>query len=442
MQGVFVRGLSQILAVILILAHLTTPPPLPCLTLDEAIQRALENSPDLRRAQSNRNAVRQTVSQATGRYLPQVTFSLNYGKGRNAFELPDFGPGGATGGSTLQRFDISNPFRTQVSVSVPLYTGGALSGQVHATRAALRAADQTVKQQRQTMVLRVRETYYGVLRATDLVKASVSSVERARELYRVTSKKFDAGVRPRSDVLRAEVAMASAERNFLLATNALELARSALNDAIGRDLNALVEVEPPSLEPQELMTSVDEDIARATRDRPELQALREQAAGLEGTVRAARSALLPGAALTGDYAVADTHPSASPDRSSWVVGGALRWVVFDGAVSLSRYRETLYAQEGARQAVEALQRRIALEVKQAYLGVREAFDRISLADRQVRSAQESFRNIEAAYREGMAVQVDMLDAQASLSAAEAEAAVARYDHLIAWARYQFAIGAE
>lgn len=427
---------------VMVSAHLSGPPGSWSMTLDEAVRIALKSSPEVRREEAGRSAARRVVSQAAGQRLPTVSLALSYEEGRTAFELPVIGPAGPTGGSALNVFDVANPFQTAISASLPLYTGGSLPGRLAQARAVLRAADRTVEARRRAVVLRVTVAYHGVLRAAALADAAVAAVNRSREIYRTTYKLHQAGLRSKADLLRSEVAMAAVERDFLLATNALELARSEFNDALCRDLNAPVDLVPDSGEPQELAVAVDEEIGRALTGRPELLALHEQVSAQEGVIRAARSSMLPAVSLNASGTVVDRHPSASPGRASWRVGGGLSWTLFDGAVGLNRYREAVEAREQARSSVQALERRIGLEVKQAYLGVREAFDRIGLADRRVRSAREGYRAEESGFREGRASQADLLNAQADLASAEAEMAAARHDHLIAWARLRFAVGAE
>lgn len=402
----------------------------------------MKNRPEILREQSAREAARGAVSQALGSYLPKVNLSLSYEEGRSAFEMPEIGASGPIGRSILARYAVSNPFRTQISASLPLYSGGEIPGRLAQSRASLRAAERTLEAQRQAIVLRVTEAYYGVLRADALMNGATASLNRSREIYRTTYKLAEVGMRSKAELLRSEVTMASAERDFLLAANALELARSTLNDAMARDLDAPVEPDTTLSDPQDLSSSVDDAISRGLRLRPDLLALREQASAMDGAVRAVRSSLLPGASLNANYAVVDDRPSVRKGRASWFLGGGLNWAIFDGRISLSRYREALHAREGMRYSVEVLERRVALEVKEAYLAVREAFDRIGLADRRLGSAREGYRAAEASYRAGKTAQSDLLGAQADLVAAEAENATARYDHLIAWARFRYLEGSE
>ena len=91
-------------------------------------------------------------------------------------------------------------------------------------------------------------------------------------------------------------------------------------------------------------------------------------------------------------------------------------------------------------ALTGFKDRIALEVKNAYLSMREAEKRISVTRTAIGQAEENFRINQERYREHIATSTDVIDAQTLLARARADYFGAISDYRIAIARLERAMG--
>ena len=85
-------------------------------------------------------------------------------------------------------------------------------------------------------------------------------------------------------------------------------------------------------------------------------------------------------------------------------------------------------------------RGISLEVKDAYLRLREARDKIGVAQVAVEQAEENFRINAERFKEQVATTTEVLDAQTLLTQARSNYFNALSDYNIAWARLDRAMG--
>jgi outer membrane protein TolC len=70
----------------------------------------------------------------------------------------------------------------------------------------------------------------------------------------------------------------------------------------------------------------------------------------------------------------------------------------------------------------------------------EAEKNVTVSEKAVTSAQESYRTTKERYREGVGTNTDVLDAENALARAEANRYQALYDHNVAVARLEKAMG--
>jgi len=105
---------------------------------------------------------------------------------------------------------------------------------------------------------------------------------------------------------------------------------------------------------------------------------------------------------------------------------------------LVREKETRLVQ--AKDAVVQVEDGISLEVKDAYLRLTEARDKIDVAKLAIEQAEENFRINQERFKEQVATATDVLDAQTLLTRAKSNYFNALSDYNIAWARLDRAMG--
>jgi outer membrane protein TolC len=289
----------------------------------------------------------------------------------------------------------------------------------------------------QTVANDVAVAYYQVLRARSLDRIARESVRRAEDDLDVARKLAKGGVIEREKVLRAEVALAQAQRARDVTEEAEAVAVAALNLAIGLNVSAPTgAVDTGDVPPFTLSLA---DCLQAAVGRREFQVARQSVQVAQEGARVARADFAPRIIGEGQYlGFEQSNPRGHFDLPFALI--KLEWGVFEGG---KRVAELRVADSRIREAVaqaESIADTIAFQVNQAYrqlVAARKGIDRSRPA---VDQARETYRLVLARFREGAAIPSELTEAAASLTRAEQDYANALYDYLTALERLQYAMG--
>lgn len=256
----------------------------------------------------------------------------------------------------------------------------------------------------------------------------------------LATKRYDAGVGRRIDVLQAEAEKASAELSQVEARNQERLARGRLASAMGLEVSRPLEIQDI---PESAFTTERNDaealLDTAAKHRPQLQEAVAEIARRRLILRAEEAARRPELSATANYGWNDTH-LLPEERHEWHLALEFSMPLFTGFQRTYTIRE---AQAQLRQAVnryERLLRDVELEVWEAYSSLLQAEEAIKVAAVFVRTSQEGVEVAEQQYKQGRATIVELIDAQTAYSRAQARQVTARMDWYSALARMERAVG--
>ncbi|MDD5476004.1 MAG: TolC family protein [Syntrophales bacterium] len=403
-------------------------------TLEESINIAIERSLHIRSA---REAVHESESirkESFTSFLP--AFSTTYGY-RRLDEKPTaklFDPVAWAYRDT--QVGTRDNYKWSLDVTQPLFAGGAISS---AYDMAARGVDISKLRQETTIqdvVLDVRYAYFTILKAERALEVARQAVGLL-EAHRDTAQSFyDVGVIPRNDLLFAEVELANGIQNLTVAENGLELAKARFNTVLRRDIGAPVAVEDILIyHPFE--ESLEKCLERAFARRSELKIYELQVQQTERAVDAARSGFFPSVSVTGNYSRYGDDPGVSGnlyvDKDDWHLMAVANWNFWEWGKTKHSVDASRRRVERARNDLDNVTDLVALEVKSAYLNVREAEKRIFVAEKAIMQAEENYRlNVER-YREQVGTTTDVIDAQTLLTRA-------RSDYFNTLSNYHLALG--
>jgi outer membrane protein TolC len=366
--------------------------------------------------------------------------SLNAIGGYNRFDnAPQFEF--AFGGSTLQAPIFAGDDYTSAGVELkqPLYTGGRISKSIAAARQTTAAATETDRVERSSLRLDVTRAYVDLLRMRRLLQTANSSVASLAAHTSDVSNMAERELVARNDLLAARVAQANAEQQRVRAENAVALAEAAYNRRLGQPLGRRPELDA-SLPPVaiDVGDSPDAVVAEALQRRGEIPAYAARAEALSLQSEAERAALLPQVALSGGYTYFDNQILDRKDFS--VIGVGVSWSLFDGGQARSRSASLRAASRAAQNRLADLRTLIELEVRQAWLDVREARARVNSAADAVAEADENLRISRELYGTGLGTNTQVLDAVALQITATNNRDNAALDETLALYRLAYASG--
>jgi outer membrane protein len=405
------------------------------LGLEEAVNIGLENAPLIVARIGDYIAAQQRVNQALAPLLPQLTGSGNFGRQHSVSTF---------GGTADGDFGSAS-----VTASQLLFDFGRTWAAKDAAKSNAAAFKEVLETQKLDISQLVKTQYFTLLLSKRLVQVNLAALDRAEVNLRSAQGFFQVGTQPKSFVTRAEVDVANGRVNVIRAQNAVNLARVALNTAIGIAINAPTEVKD-LLSYSQFPVNRDDLIAEALRNRPEYRQVKALADSADATVRQTFRDFFPNLFGSGTYGVAGiTGAPASNSTSTngfidsgsqWNVGLTLSWSIFDGGGKVARYKEAKANLEAAKARVRDTELQVWQNVEQSYLNLGEAEERIGAAQKAVESAEENYQLARGRFDAGVANIIELTDAQLALTQAQSDQAQALSDYRIGIARLERALG--
>ena len=416
-------------------AWLTRP-----LSLVDALNTTLQQNTTILKAKSDLEATYGVVVQTRAIVIPKLQAS-----------------GSFTGNdpSLIEQFPIpSVPFTLphenwsgSIQIVQSVYEGGRMFS-------ALRAAKLTKQQallQYQTVVadtlLATRVAYYDVLLAAQQIVVNEASVNLLTREQEDQQRRYDAGTVPRFNVLRAEVAVANARPALIRARNDYRIAKNNLSNLLGYNLPRDVWEDIPlkltdQFDTNSYAISLPAAIAQALEKRTELQALKKAEDLQKENIVNARSGYQPSVqAFAGyDWRSSQFHTDLSREVDGWTVGAQLNWNIFDGLLTRGKVMQAKAQYEKSKADLADSSRQIELQVRTAYSSFIEAREVLDSQQKIQEEADEALRLARARAEAGTGTQLDVLDAETSLTQARTTQVQALHDYAVARARLERAIG--
>lgn len=415
------------------------------LSLPRAVDIALAESPLIRASGHEVAQAAAGIDRSRAAFLPRLDLGESFAHSDNpVFAFSSKLNQGRFTTADLSVDRLNDPgwqtnFRTSVAVSQPIFAGGRSLHRLEGARAGHAAATHGLERQRQEVIFAVARAYYGVLLAEahrEVIAAGLAAAEGNRDLARA---RFDAGMVVEADALSADVRLASLREQAISAGHQVALARASLNDAMGRPLDEPWDVTE-RLETVAAATGEPTDLpALALERRPDYRRLLAEEARQEREVRAARAEFLPSLSALGSWEL-NTADVANNGQGSWFVGLTLQWNLFNGLGDRARLTETEAGLERARAFRARLASAIALEVREAALGLMSAGERIGVARGAVDQAAASLGLVQQRYAAGLATMVDLLTTEAALTQARGNLSRAVHDRRVGRLRLDLALG--
>jgi len=388
------------------------------LTLADCIDLALKNQASIRQAMAQVEVQAGAVSQARSKLLPGTSVSGSTDLAGSANQNSGTT---VTAGASQLIFDFS---RTPSQIR-------------EAERARL-AATETLKGTSANVILSVKQAYYTLLQDIHLVDVFTENLKDQQGHVAQAQARKDAGMAPLTDVLTAQTAEASARLDLVTAKNNADQARVNLNAAMGINVLSPIQIAEGT-EPETPPLPEDQAVQVAFSKRPEIRADAYQIMASQAAVKVASTGNLP-ALTTSAERSHSTVSSASGQNDSWQWTLNLVWTPIDFGSTSGAVRSAKAQVVSAEETLYNDKQTIAGQVVQARLGVLAAEEQLREATAEVASAKATLDSVTGSYQAGVAIFLQVLDAQSAMLKAEVDEFSARYGLSIARATLEHAMG--
>ena len=415
------------------------------ITLPQAVEVALKNNPTLQAADSYAEAVRHAVAEAKSGYYPRLDFSEGFVRSNNPVFV--FGSLLTQRQFTAQDFALGSlnfplpldNFRTQFSAAMPLYDAGRTARGVRDARLDSQGAERGADRTRQEVIYDVIGAYLNQLLAQESVRVAEASVKSTGEDLSRAKARQSQGQALLSDVLSAQVQLAQAQEELIRAQNDAAAAQASLDVAMGLPEDAAEQAQGP------LSDVAFESGALADRQQRALDLRPDYQQALIGKEKArigaagARAQFLPTVNIFSSWEQ-DNETFASHGGNNWAAGATLNFNLFDGGARRAQLGES-HARERQAEALRVqMASAIRLQVREAYLNLSAARQRMDVSRDAASQAEESLKILRNRYDAGLLTITDLLSAETAHARAQRDYLSAVYDNRIAYATLELATG--
>jgi outer membrane protein TolC len=408
------------------------------LTVQDCLKLALVNNKALQRVTEEREIARGERLKSYSAILPGVGLTGEY---RRLDEVQSIKMPPEMGGGSITMGDVDN-YSVGLTVTQPIFAGGSISARLNSAKLFSLLTDETVRAAVQDVVYAAEHAYYDVLLSQHLVEISTDTVRSAKAHLDSVKQKRQGGIASDFDVLRAEVELSNFQAELIQNKNAINVSKAMLIKTMGISQDSdFVLSDELTYVPSKV--AMEQAVEAAYRNRPDLLGKEFDIRVQREQLKIARSRYLPviSSYYSNTWSKPDPHTMMLIEWGhAWQAGLTATLPIFDG---FSREGQIVSQKARLKQAQIGLvdaEETALFELTKSQLGIENAVEFVESQRLNLTRAREGLRLAEVGYREGTNTQVEMIDAQAALTTAQANYYQAIYSHVIAKLDLQKAMG--
>jgi outer membrane protein TolC len=411
------------------------------LTMDEAINLALEKNSELKIAKMEVEKSEQKLREARSGLFPKLDLSGQYQRYINKPVI--FLPPGSPFGPTLE-IGSDNSYTAAAQLSLPLFALPLYEG-IGLASDALAIAEQNYLSVKNKIVGDVKKSFLAVILTRETKDVMQQSLKNAEDNFENIKRLNAAGTLSDYDVLRAEVQVENLKPVVLQMENNYKLSLEALKVTIGLDANQNIDiVGDMDFDESYKLPTEQEVIEELLQNNPQLAILEKQVQLNDRNVSLEQAAYFPSLAGFGNYQYQTQANDFKFSDYRWVktfvLGLQLQVPIFNGFKTQSRVSQ---AEIGLNQAIEQkrnLTEAIKTQALSVLYRVQQALIRIQGQNKTVRTAQEGYEIAKRRLENNVGTQLEVNDAELALRQAKLNRLQAIYDFKVAEADLETVLG--
>lgn len=423
-------GIGLLTATLFVPAHSKT------LTLDMAIEMALEHSPDIDISRFDFKGAIERAKFQEGYTLPRLDLGAAAGR-----QGADFKGSDNLNGTTL----LAN-----LSASQLLYDFGKTSGRISAADEEANALEASMNQFISKKILFVKARYYDVLKTKSIIRVNKKNIELHKGQVRRAERYYESGIKTIIDVTDAKVRLKQAELELNNSEYELRLRRAILEQTMGvvpyngkytlyqRKLNL------PNISHHlpRVNISLTQLEGFAYAHRYELKSSKYLVESAKFLIESEEGGYLPTLSLRGDYTAQDIDKDfafTTPKRQ-WQAGVDLQWNLFSGNQTDASVQEAKIASLQAASRVDDVRLLIKRQVIESSLGVQRTKDSVILSESIANASKQKYYQAKKRYENDLSDYIELQEAQQGYIRSLGELVNDYYDYYISIAQLDFAVG--
>jgi len=308
-----------------------------------------------------------------------------------------------------------------------------------AAKVGITAAKADLNGTEEQVASQVARAYLAAVKADADVETAKANMALSEALQKQAENLKAAGTGTGIEITRARVQLANDRQRLLVAENAQRAARLQLLRAMGMRLDTdLLLTDKLAYTPVDAVT-LEAARAQAIQERPDYKAQQERESNARLSYSATKMERLPSVSAFGDYGASGTgFDSSLPTRT---VGVSVRIPIFDGGRRDARRAESASQYRAEKVKTGDLKEQIELDVRLALDSLRSAEDEVRVAKEGLELAQNELTQARRRNDAGVAIALEITDAQTRLERAQDNQTAALYNYNLARIDLAQAMGA-
>ena len=395
------------------------------LTLGASIQQALRANPDILQAAHAIDVFRSGVEVSKSSYLPNASADLTYAR---------LGPSSsiAFGGTGFQLYPL-NSWDEHLGVEGTIYDFDKRTKSVDLASTQVTTAQDRLDLAKSELTYRTIQTFYAILFLEKSIQVQDEEIKNLNDHLLMTQKKVQAGTATDFDALTTQVRVAAAHNEEINLQNNLENTKVVFRRLLGLEPDSPVNLSGEFAE-EPVQLNIDSLVSRAMSGRTEMKIANDQlnSAQMQYNVASATNNPMLNASLMWGLKNG-LFPDQNALRGNFVAGLQLAIPLFDGFRERNLKEEAnagIRVSEDNRQSVAD---QIKSDVQKAISDVKSSLDRLRTTEITVEQAR-------VRYQAGTITNLDLLDAETSLSQAKLMQIQALYQFVVSRYELDQAIG--
>ena len=417
------------------------------LTLDQAVQIALERNISVVTAQNTLEGQQSVLTTAYGALLPSLTVNGRWQRTQRETQIA-FIQG--VGNIPSRQSSTTNSFNTSIGTSVVLFNGfPSTAGLIWATSKAV-AAEHSLSKARQGVVYQVQSLYLNLLRDEQLLKVSEDNLKRSRRQLEQIRESNRVGSRSIADVYRQQVQVGNDELALIQAQNNYDKAKADLIFALGlnatdefefRDSSIGLDVDTTEFKiVNERYRDYQNLVKDALRTRPDYLSATENVNAANSAVTVARGGHFPTVSAFLSYGLNSAEIQKLRDNRNLLWGLSVSFPLFRGWQTSGEVQQAQVSLRNAEQQLSQAERQVQVDIKKSLLDLEAAEKQVDVTVNSVISATEDRRIAEEKYNLGAGTILDLLTASANYTLALSNKVNAAYNYFLIKKQLDYNIG--
>ncbi len=393
------------------------------LSLNEAILLALRDNRSILLKAEEINKARSKLSEKKADHLPSLTF---IGTQQRYFGLlPE---------------DTTNT-TTQASIRQYLYKGGSIINNVAKSKYDLEATQAAAQTTTNEIIFQVTQAFYTLVLAKEFTTLNENILKNSIAHRDSLQARYNHGQNSENDMRQITSSLENVKAAYEESANQVSAVQSLLRNLLYLDEQTdILPVNTVIYDPKDLL--YDEGFLQALENRPEIKEYEAKEKANKKAIDIAKAEGRPTIWAAWDY-YSRSHvinTSTKNWNDSMALGLTISWPVFDGWATKAKVDQAIYDLKQAQLTKQKIIKDIALELKNAYIALKDAIAQVRTAEVEILSYEANFSTIKEKYAKGMSSTLDFDDANLSYQVALFTKNQAVYNYLVAHSAFEKATG--